>query len=366
MHGNVRGGYEGIHLGPDTSHMTIMSSNPHQGLYNEATGKWILYYNRTNAQTSINGAQTTASGYGLTIYGSTETTGKLKVGGAAQLTGGRMNDSGDDEGLIINFAPNGYAGVTLGSPTAARSVFYFKSDGTKPFWRYNNGSASYDISHPGASGTIALTGHKHTISDVTWGAGENLVCSGDNSEWSVDMQASAPNSYFHIWSGYLGNSCMTFNNKTGICNAPYGVYGGVWNDYAEFRQLKEEKENEIPYGRVVIENNDDTLSLSTERLMPGGNICSDTFGFAIGETENAKMPIAVSGRVLVYTNEDRYSYKAGDAVCTGPNGTVSKMTREEIKEWPDRIIGYVSAIPDYETWGQNNIKVDGRIWIKVV
>ena len=41
------------------------------------------------------------------------------------------------------------------------------------------------------------------------------------------------------------------------------------------------------------------------------------------------------------------------------------MTREEIRVWPDRVIGIVSEIPEYETWGSGNIKVNGRIWIKV-
>jgi hypothetical protein len=39
------------------------------------------------------------------------------------------------------------------------------------------------------------------------------------------------------------------------------------------------------------------------------------------------------------------------------------MTREEIKEYPDRIVGIVSEIPDYEKW--NNKDIDNRIWIKV-
>jgi hypothetical protein len=147
-------------------------------------------------------------------------------------------------------------------------------------------------------------------------------------------------------------------------DSEYPIYGAVWNDYAEFRKYKDS--NEIPYGKIVIENGDDSLSLSTKRLQKGGNVCSDTFGFAIGKTEENQMPIAVSGRALVYTYEDRNSYEPGDAVCTGPNGTISKMTREEIKEYPDRIIGYVSAIPDYEIWGEHNTIVDGRIWIKVV
>ena len=140
------------------------------------------------------------------------------------------------------------------------------------------------------------------------------------------------------------------------------VYGAVWNDYAEFRESNEQ----IKPGRVVIENGDDTLSLSNQRLQPGANIVSDTYGFAIGETSRTQTPIAVSGRVLAYPYEPRDTFSAGDAVCSGPNGTVSKMTREEIIMYPERIIGTVSAIPNYEIWGTGNVPVNGRIWIKVV
>lgn len=138
------------------------------------------------------------------------------------------------------------------------------------------------------------------------------------------------------------------------------VFGAVWNDYAEYRIS-----SCLEAGRVVCENGDDTLSISTERLQPGANIISDTFGFAIGETEQAKCPIAVSGRVLAYTYEPRDEFNPGEAVCAGPNGTVSRMTREEIRNYPERIIGTVSAIPSYEYWGENNVPVNGRIWIKV-
>jgi hypothetical protein len=41
------------------------------------------------------------------------------------------------------------------------------------------------------------------------------------------------------------------------------------------------------------------------------------------------------------------------------------MTREDIQKWPDRIVGIVSEIPQYETWGTGNVLVDGRIWIKI-
>ena len=107
------------------------------------------------------------------------------------------------------------------------------------------------------------------------------------------------------------------------------------------------------------------MKLSTQRLQPGAEIISDTFGFAIGETDEYKTPIAAAGRVLAYPNEDRYSYPLGCAVCSGPNGTISQMTRKEIREYPERIIGTVSEIPEYETWGTGNVSVNGRIWIRI-
>ena len=114
-----------------------------------------------------------------------------------------------------------------------------------------------------------------------------------------------------------------------------------------------------------LQNGDDTLSLSTGRLQPGAEIVSDTFGFAIGQTEKCKTPIASSGRVLAYPYESRETYKPGQPVCSGPKGTVSQMTDEEARQYPWLIIGTVSSIPDYEYWGEENIKVNGRIWVRI-
>lgn len=154
-------------------------------------------------------------------------------------------------------------------------------------------------------------------------------------------------------SGGLGVAGDIYANK---------VYGAVWNDYAECRESNEF----IDAGRVVKENGDDTLSLADGRLIYGCSIVSDTFGFMIGETAKAHTPIAVSGRVLAYPYENRevFRHNIGCFVCSGPNGTVSLMDKEEVWNHPEAIIGQVSAVPDYEYWG-NNVKVNGRVWIKV-
>ena len=109
--------------------------------------------------------------------------------------------------------------------------------------------------------------------------------------------------------------------------------------------------------------------------MRGCEIVSDTFGFAIGKSEKNKTPTATSGRVLAYLYEDREEAKKkiGWPVCSGPNGTVSIMTEEEEEKYPSRIIGTISAIPDYETWRagdldsdtEEEIQVNGRIWIRI-
>lgn len=139
------------------------------------------------------------------------------------------------------------------------------------------------------------------------------------------------------------------------------VYGAVWNDYAEFRNQTEE----IEPGYCVISSPSGKVSKTTSRRCPCDGIVSDTYGFAIGETDNCKTPLATSGRVLAYYSGDISNYTIGDAVCADADGKVSKMTREEIREWPDRIVGTVSEFPTYETWGTGNVKVNGRIWIKV-
>lgn len=144
------------------------------------------------------------------------------------------------------------------------------------------------------------------------------------------------------------------------------VTGAVWNDYAECREA-----DTIEPGYVLVETGDDSLTKSTKRLSPFAGVSSDTWGFSQGETDKAKTPIAVAGRVLVYPWQDRNNYKPGDCVCTAPEGKVDIMTREEIIQYPDRIVGTVSSVPTYDKWGggenadREPVDVNGRIWIKV-
>ena len=113
-------------------------------------------------------------------------------------------------------------------------------------------------------------------------------------------------------SGGLGVAGNIYANK---------VYGAVWNDFAEYRTYKDSKPNP---GQVVVECGDDTVKLCDHRLSKGAMITSDTAGIVIGQKTKG-IPVAVAGRVLAYTDKPRDNFKVGDTVCSGKDGTMSKM-----------------------------------------
>lgn len=183
------------------------------------------------------------------------------------------------------------------------------------------------------------------------GAGESIVC----------RQYNTSNAVTHA---------VTLMDHSGYSHF-VRAYNAVWNDYAEFRVADSEEP-----GRLVVPSNDGIARLATMRLQPGGRIISDTYGHAVGQSDQAKTPVGLAGRVLAYPYRDKSEYKIGDAVCSAPGGTVDIMTRDEIMTYPDRIVGIVNEIPDYEVWEQTfseqsdsqtaqKIEVKGRIWIDI-
>lgn len=256
--------------------------------------------------------------------------------------------------------------LTVGTTTAnGKSIIETNTD-KQAIWTYTvDDTNKYSIIHPGKSGTIALTSDLTVVKvSSTSPLKLNLTKSGKTYTITGSINDASTNSKGVVTitdQTFAGNKTFTGNIVSNGTITGTKVYGSVWNDYAEYRQTH----HKVKPGQCVYEKGDGSLAISYERMMPGANIVSDTFGFAIGETKNCKTPLAVSGRVLAYAYEPKETYNPGDAVCSGPNGTISKMTRAEIRDYPERIVGTVSEIPTYEVWGSGNVKVNGRIWIKV-
>ena len=213
--------------------------------------------------------------------------------------------------------------------------------------------------------TVDATGRVTSIS--------NKVYTSVNTDTDTKNTAGSTNTTSKIYligATSQGANPQTYSHST--CYEQNGdlydtkLHNAVWNDYAECRES-----NETQPGRVVRETIMGVMVKTEKRRMRGCKIISDTYGTIMGETENAKTPIGVAGRVLAYPARDKSKFYLGCPVCSGPNGTVDVMSRLEAILFPECIIGTVSEIPRYEKWlagdkdEPTEINVDGRIWIYV-
>lgn len=259
-----------------------------------------------------------------------------------------------------------WIGYYAAAGTTTTRYGYVQCNANRMYFRKENGVSSYHFDFNGhlyTTGTYYTTAQPGVYVTVSSGQWAYVRLHNSSAYWDIATNNAA--------SGTAPANSLGFRYNGGNLSAAAGVWitpaqvlmGAAWNDYAEYRETKEE----VEAGRCVREVGDDTLELTTKRLERGCEIVSDTYGFVIGKTEKCQTPIASSGRVLAYGYEPReeFAKHIGWPVCSGPNGTVSIMTEEEEEKYPSRIIGTISAVPDYEEWGTGNVKVNGRVWIRI-
>lgn len=326
----------------------------------------------------------------------------LRVGNnVAWQPAGSAGGDNNSTGIVRIYAENTYYTEIVSQTGAANRTFYLPNynanmvavhtgnndavgSATQPVYVAANGRVTACTAYgSGAAGYLSLP---RVTQDYNTLPGNNLTMIKEYNSGSANRPT---NHWYHAITskGSDGNYGTQFAMGMTITRLYYRNYSAaawsawkqvwiagdsvtsaVWNDYAEYRET-----DIMEAGRCVMEIGDDSMTLSTKRLQRGCSITSDTWGFAQGETEKAKTPIAVSGRVLAYPYESReeFAKHIGWPVCSGPNGTVSIMTEEEEEKYPSRIVGIISAIPDYEEWGGGEnadrppVKVNGRVWIKV-
>ena len=366
-------------------------------------GDWNVTSKRFHAKTSISiGTNLPNTSYNFYLNGSGYlNSGYFYIGpGGGVLNGAATNGGinsirvGDDVWL-----GDCNAGGIMGMKSTGSNCgfFFYNSGGTNIGQLYANGTYLYSNKSlqfgSGNGSGIYYSGSKANTQMIKFidnsgdnsgngisigGGGATIIGGGESSSYASGQASGGSEVMWIVNDGAIEfypnlQSGWTTSYKNWIDTSGYyhgiKVYGAVWNDYAECREVKED----IAPGKCVREVGDGTLIPTTSRLQRGCNIVSDTFGFAIGETERCNTPIAVSGRVLAYLYEDRElaRQRIGYGVCSGPDGTVSIMTEEEERMYPNMIVGTISEVPNYEIWhagSENNsteIKVDGRIWIKV-
>ena len=174
------------------------------------------------------------SGKYLSLSGGT-LTGHLN--GTTAIFGGRIYNSGDDEGILIKKSSNSLAGLILGGTTGNRAVLYLSS--ASSFWRFSkDGTDNSDIVHPNKSGTIALTSDIPTkLSSLSNDSGYitssgscNYATSAGNAtsanESTRALKLKDYNGGLNIWCGFTGESLTAneFNYIAGIKYDDNNVY----------------------------------------------------------------------------------------------------------------------------------------------
>ena len=315
--------------------------------------------------------------------------GMLRVRGTAEsnciLELGTWDDSGSGETIQFNYYP------TTSQVTPTYSVSVPKHSGTLVTTDGHGASGSWGISITGNAAS-ANTTPTVSASAVT---NANVNAMYTTGLFQIQSLASGQSLPVSVWASLLVLNYLTNGNNSRvqqICwhdnegdnKAHYtrtcyngtwtawkriwiqgnSVTNAVWNDLGESR-----KSNSHEPGYAIAPSG----ARTSIRLESGARIISDTWGFLLGdENDTEKVPVAISGRVLAYPLYDKSYYEVGDAVCAAEGGKIDKMTRDEIMMYPDRILGIVNEIPDYDIWepsreggGREPIHTNGRIWVDV-
>jgi hypothetical protein len=160
----------------------------------------------------------------------------------------------------------------------------------------------------------------------------------------------------YLYAGSTDPTNVTRLNYDGYFYATR-VYNAVYNDMADFQDLKDE----LIYGKCYVDSPTGAELATTRCQMGLMGIASDTYGQSCGiDSDKIQVPISIAGWVLAYVDKE---YQTGTALTNDSDGNLTEMTREEKVFNPERLIATYKKSEISEYW--NNIQVNGRHWVKV-
>ena len=346
---------------------------------NSTWANWSTLLHENNYTTwTVKKDGTGASGtWGISISGNAATATKSDKSKLTAVAEADCIPSGYDEFQMFRATStttgggDGYIGTWRWSSGGYLTQLYVEVD---PTWRmalrHRNNSNEWTAwkqipmgDGTNASGTwgISITGTATYAQNLTeYSGNECTVCGTNANSTNTDVYIN----YRSCRGGTTSDGAATvgayrFCNRKGSANAAIyagKVYGAVWNDIAETRNCKIKEP-----GTIVIESNDGEMRKCTKHRHAGAKVISDTFGYCMGQITDTMQPIAIAGRVLVNIDTNKEKFKLGMPVCSGLNGGVVPMKWYEKILWPECIVGFVSEIPNYDTWYGGSLEEDGKL-----
>lgn len=237
--------------------------------------------------------------------------------------------------------------IKLGSGNDAELYF----DGTNFYVKTSDGNQYFQLK----SNEDALKLTADGISELFYNSSSRLRSSSTGIEISNDGSS---------WSGVLepgqdapaGTAVLGYN---GYFHATR-IYNAIYNDIVDFHDLNDE----LLSGKCYYDT-PNGAKICNRRCKKGIiGMASDTYGFALGSPHKSKVPIAIGGWVLAFVDK---KYETGTVLTNDKKGNLTKMKWWEKLFHPERIAGIYHKKEENEFWGpkENNIKVNGRHWIKV-
>lgn len=358
---------------PDTANLSAMRWNNLWTVANATTSSSCTGNAATATKATQDGSGNTITSKYVTVDTTQTITGTKSFG--ASGAGCQINGAGSNGGLnsirvgddiwLGDCNNGGILGLKANaSSTNQCGFFFYNGAGTQIGQFYSNGTV-FSCNKPiyATANAIPLFKIERTDSAET-----SIYLKNATAGWAIGIRSWGVGAGVFAIGQYAGTGSSAWRFKidnSGYCYAASRMYNAVWNDYAEYRKVNDQ----IPGYAVNPFGN-----LTTQRLEAGARIVSDTYGHSIGYMENDETlaPLALAGRVLAYPLHDKSYYEVGDAVCAAEGGKIDKMTREEIMMYPDRILGIVNEIPDYDIWepsltvgGREPVHTNGRIWIDI-
>ena len=121
----ARSGYCGLHCGPNTNYMTVMSTDVHHGLYCENTGTWVFYYNRSSGGVGIRTSSITKN---FNVSGQSYLSSNTWIG---TTSGSEMLNVGGWVGTVGN---TGWCSVTHGGGWHMTDSTWIRNYNNKPMY----------------------------------------------------------------------------------------------------------------------------------------------------------------------------------------------------------------------------------------
>jgi len=138
------------------------------------------------------------------------------------------------------------------------------------------------------------------------------------------------------------------------------IWNSVWNDVADFRLLGDK----LTYGKCYYDTLEGAKVCISRCQLGVIGVASNTFGQALGYLGKNSVPIAISGWVLAFVDDE---YELGTPLTNDENGNLTRMTLEEKQNYPERLIAIYRNKEKFDYWGPINkeIAVNNRHWVKV-